>query len=318
LPDTSHLVIVTAQIPNHTNESSSNYAASVEFRTLASKVLGIPQNLSISKAKLLTVRTLSLDGNSESKDSPPIKLSKSLMGIAQPNTIKVNENITESPKKKQEQQNTGLFGQTGSLLQNFSNEINSLKANTKNALNEIKPTMGPGQQLHQPSQSQPIQPPVQSQPVQSQPAQSMTKKISNPMIKNMPLVSDISRKKTTDSKPPQSKSGIDTDADLYENFRSDPAPKQPAKPQKTIQNPYNAPNIISTPQKKVVNETNNIVIKSISKSLLLNAVKAFFFTKYFLKNPKTYILKVCTNICYLLLIFNLMKFNLTSNHIAFF
>lgn len=49
LPDTSHLVIVTAQIVNHTNESTSNYAASVEFRTLPPKVLGIPQNLSISK-----------------------------------------------------------------------------------------------------------------------------------------------------------------------------------------------------------------------------------------------------------------------------
>lgn len=40
---------VTAQIPNHTNESSSNYAASVEFRTLPSRTLSIPQELSIEK-----------------------------------------------------------------------------------------------------------------------------------------------------------------------------------------------------------------------------------------------------------------------------
>lgn len=49
LPDTSHLVTVTAQIPNHTNESSSNYAASVEFRTLASKSLAIPTDLQLEK-----------------------------------------------------------------------------------------------------------------------------------------------------------------------------------------------------------------------------------------------------------------------------
>lgn len=48
-PDTSHLIIVTAQIPNHTNESSSNYAASVEFRTLPSQILSVPQELSIRK-----------------------------------------------------------------------------------------------------------------------------------------------------------------------------------------------------------------------------------------------------------------------------
>ena len=49
MADTSHLVTVTAQIINHTNESSSNYAASVEFRTLSSRALSIPQELSIEK-----------------------------------------------------------------------------------------------------------------------------------------------------------------------------------------------------------------------------------------------------------------------------
>ena len=49
LPDTSHLVTVTAQIPNHTSESSSNYAASVEFRTLPARVLAIPTELSLEK-----------------------------------------------------------------------------------------------------------------------------------------------------------------------------------------------------------------------------------------------------------------------------
>lgn len=238
--------------------------------------MSLSSKLLFNGAKLLTVRTLSFDGNSESKDSPPIKLSKSLMGLSnQPNVSKVNENITESPKKKPEpQSSTGLFGQTGSLLQNFSNEINSLKANTKNALNEIKPTLGPVQP-QQPLQTQPNQAPVQSQPAQ-QPS-TMTKKISNPMIKNMPLVSDISRKKPGDTKPPpQNKSGIDTDADLYENFRSDPAPKQPAKPQKTIQNPYNSPNLMGTPPKKVTNEQKDVVIKSISKLCLFFEFKYYF------------------------------------------
>jgi len=49
MADTSHLVTVTAQIPNHTSESNSNYAASVEFRTLSSRTLGIPQELAIEK-----------------------------------------------------------------------------------------------------------------------------------------------------------------------------------------------------------------------------------------------------------------------------
>ena len=49
LPDTSHLVTITAQIANHVNESSSSYAASVEFRTLALRTLSVPQDLTIEK-----------------------------------------------------------------------------------------------------------------------------------------------------------------------------------------------------------------------------------------------------------------------------
>ncbi len=51
LPDTIHLINITALIPNHTNESMNNYVASIEFRTLAPKVLSIPQNLSIERDK---------------------------------------------------------------------------------------------------------------------------------------------------------------------------------------------------------------------------------------------------------------------------
>lgn len=45
------MVTVTAQIPNHTSSdsalSSSNYAASVEFRTLPSRTLAIPTELAL-------------------------------------------------------------------------------------------------------------------------------------------------------------------------------------------------------------------------------------------------------------------------------
>ena len=40
---------MTAQITNHTNECSSNYTASVEFRTLPSRILSVPQDLTIEK-----------------------------------------------------------------------------------------------------------------------------------------------------------------------------------------------------------------------------------------------------------------------------
>ena len=43
------MIIVTAQISNHTNESSSNYSASLEFRTLPSKILSVPQELLLEK-----------------------------------------------------------------------------------------------------------------------------------------------------------------------------------------------------------------------------------------------------------------------------
>lgn len=51
LPDSSHLVTVTAKIPNYTSESSgiSNYSASVEFRTLPSRVLGVPSELVLER-----------------------------------------------------------------------------------------------------------------------------------------------------------------------------------------------------------------------------------------------------------------------------
>ena len=40
---------ITAQIPNHVNESSSSYSGSVEFRTLPPRILSIPLDLSIEK-----------------------------------------------------------------------------------------------------------------------------------------------------------------------------------------------------------------------------------------------------------------------------
>lgn len=203
-------------------------------------------------AKLVTVRTLSLDGNSESKDSQPIKLSKSLM-VSNQIMSKVNEPLMESPKKKplEQQSSNSLFGATGNMLQNFSNEINTLKTNTKNALNEIKQPMA---QAQQPLIQQEINkiPPQNIIPPVNPIIVPVVKKPTNQMVKNMPLVSDISKKKQ-DIKPTQTKSSIDTDADLYENFRNDQAPKQPSKPQKTIANPmFNNPNIISTPQKKPI------------------------------------------------------------------
>lgn len=166
MPDTSHLVIVNAQIPNHSSEQSlvinNSYSASVEFRTLASKSLSIPQNFNLERdpyetetfilswnpvctmpntvsngisvggysiyldgmrlhqilnptastvnltskllfnngAKLLTIRTLSLDGNTESKDSEPIKLANFLNIFNQVN----NNNEIEEKKFKPVQQ----------------------------------------------------------------------------------------------------------------------------------------------------------------------------------------------------------------------
>ncbi len=166
MPDTSHLVIVNAQILNHSSEQSlainNNYSASVEFRTLASKSLSIPQNFNLERdpyetdtfilswnpvctmsntvsngisvggysiyldgmrlhqilnptastvnltskllfnngAKLLTIRTLSLDGNTESKDSEPIKLANFLNIFNQVN----NNNEIEEKKFKPVQQ----------------------------------------------------------------------------------------------------------------------------------------------------------------------------------------------------------------------
>ncbi len=49
MPDTSHLITITALLPNHTSESSSNYSANVEFRTLPSKQLAIPTDLVLEK-----------------------------------------------------------------------------------------------------------------------------------------------------------------------------------------------------------------------------------------------------------------------------
>ncbi|RNA33453.1 peripheral-type benzodiazepine receptor-associated 1-like isoform X1 [Brachionus plicatilis] len=200
LPDTSHLITITAQIHNHANELNSNYAASIEFRTLASRCLAQPTDLSIDKepnetdafclswnpvislpnqmsngiavggysiyldgtrvhqilnptassvslsskllmgAKTLTLRTLSLDGNSESKDSEPVKLSK-----------------------------------------NFLEDIR--KAG----------------QLHRPKA-------VPAEPVKRGPAQ-------------MPKLTDANRKKKPESRP-----SVDNEADLYENNRSSVVP----------------------------------------------------------------------------------------------
>jgi hypothetical protein len=170
LPDTSHLVIVNAQIPNHSSEPSlvatNNYSASVEFRTLASKSLSIPQNFTLERdphdtetfilswnpvcsnsntssngisvggysiyldgmrlhqilnptastvnltskllfnngAKLLTIRTLSLDGNTESKDSEPIKLTNFLNNINQVGVVNDLEEKKFKPVQQQQQQ----------------------------------------------------------------------------------------------------------------------------------------------------------------------------------------------------------------------
>lgn len=209
-PDTSHLITVTAQIHNHTNELNSNYASSIEFRTLASRTLAQPTQLCIEKdpsetdafiiswtpvatmsnqmsngipvggysiyldgtrvhqilnptassvtlsnkllsnAKLLSLRTLSLDGNSESRDSEYIKLSKSL--------------FDELTRKCSRQEPIG-------------------------GLHRAKL--------------------VQSEPAKRVPAQ----------VSQMPKLADANRKKNAENRL-----SVENDADLYENNRSNPLP----------------------------------------------------------------------------------------------
>ena len=210
MPDTSHLITVTAQIHNHTNELNSSYASSIEFRTLASRSLTQPTQLSIDKdpaemdaflitwnpvatmsnqisngipvggysiyldgtrvhqilnpiassvslshkflanAKLLTIRTLSLDGNCESRDSDAIKLSKSLL----------DELMRKSARQE------------------------------------------PASLLHRPKV-------IQSEPIKRVPAQ----------VGQMAKLADANR-----AKKPDNRLSVDNDADLYENNRSNPLP----------------------------------------------------------------------------------------------
>lgn len=194
LPDTSHLVTITAQIPNHTNDTSSNYAASVEFRTLTSRTLSIPQDLCIEKdpneldtlivswqpvvnmpntisngiavggysiyldgirvhqilnpiassvslsskllfngAKLLTVRTLSLDGNAESKDSEAIKLTKSLI-IENRSDLSIEENR----KKTQKILKDPLVSQSNAVNHSLNDNFSSPKKQPIQTITEPK------------------------------------------------------------------------------------------------------------------------------------------------------------------------------------
>jgi hypothetical protein len=53
MPDTSHMVTITAMLPNHaTNEPNSNHSATVEFRTLPSKTLAVPIDLILEKDRV--------------------------------------------------------------------------------------------------------------------------------------------------------------------------------------------------------------------------------------------------------------------------
>ena len=49
LPDTSHLITITAILPNHANEGSRAHSANVEFRTMPTKQLAMPVNLLLEK-----------------------------------------------------------------------------------------------------------------------------------------------------------------------------------------------------------------------------------------------------------------------------
>ncbi|CAF0705935.1 unnamed protein product [Brachionus calyciflorus] len=218
LPDTSHFLTITAQIHPNSTELNSSHSASLEFRTLASRSLASPSDLTIEKdpsendtfilswnpvvnspnqqsngisvggysiyldgtrvhqilnpiassvslsskllngAKNLTVRTLSLDGNSESKDSETIKISKNLL-----DELRKKVSLSEPP----------------------SQIVSSA-----------------------------VQPPSRPKPIQSQPEPKKSQ-----IISQMPKVADANRKKNTIVKQ-----SIDNETDLYENNRVNPLP----------------------------------------------------------------------------------------------
>lgn len=284
LPDTSHLVTITAQIPNHINESSSNYAASVEFRTLALRTLSVPQDLTIEKdnyeldtynlswrpvvsmpntisngipvggysiyldgvrvhqilnpiastvslsgkllfngAKLLTIRTLSLDGNAESKDSEPIKLIKNQVQAGS-TLLSTSASIANQggiqPQQQQQQQSQSLT----TLVQPSQQQIQPIHPPPPSQQQQLLPTAIPvptiqPQPLHMTASIQPPQHPVatvQSQTqIQQQAVQFPQQAPQPPQQPSQPQQPTVSQH--TQSPKPQSAKTINDEPtnDLY-------------------------------------------------------------------------------------------------------
>ena len=85
-------------------------------------------------AKLLTVRTLSLDGNAESKDSEPIRLSKSMMAPVLNNIVQ-----EDSIKKKLQRLPSESIQQQQSILNSVITTTTNLLGGNSNSSVVTKP-----------------------------------------------------------------------------------------------------------------------------------------------------------------------------------
>lgn len=190
--------------------------------------MSLSSKLLFNGAKQLTLRTLSLDGNAESKDSEPIKLSKSMQQqmtqqslpeaakkpipapiqaptLAASNQQSLDYPAVSTPKKQlQQQQSQPLPQQPQIVEQKFIPQQQSLPTEDK------------------------LKPKPQSQPSQiEQPATAISQVKKPATTFQMPKVSDATKKppKTADS----NRNMFEDDADLYENNRA--AKEQVTKPQ---------------------------------------------------------------------------------------
>jgi hypothetical protein len=158
---------------------------------------------------------LSLDGNNESKDSEPIKLSKNLM-------IQLNNAAQELDSQLKPKKPQTLMPPNNQQLQNqaSSNEANRYEYASAASHSNIKKQPNiPGQMMNNNNKPEPV--PIMTQPQQL--LQQQATAASTPIKPKIPLVGPAKVSNANGNRSAinnQTKNSIETDADLYENNRS--------------------------------------------------------------------------------------------------
>jgi RIMS-binding protein 2 len=203
---------------------------------------------------LLTIRSLSLDGSLESKDSEPFRLSNLIEDnilTAATKRVQINQNITESANTVKNRLPTNDSSTTS-----IANDSNRRVLQQDIAAKQSPPTIQPDNKIANLNvRSDSVTPPQVLTPINRKPP------VPGGPIINIPKVSDARKPKN------EPKLTANTDSDLYENNKTTSSTQKQSRSTKPSSSSRTSPNTIN-PSKLNTSSSSNVMSKKSTKESL--------------------------------------------------